>query len=172
MLFSICIPTYKREVHLNNCLNSILISSKKVKDFNFEVCISDNNSDYDVEKLVKNYQNLLNIKLIKNKKNLGFSLNAIQAVNMASGKFAWLIGNDDLLLGGEGPQKSKNQGSGNTIISHSNKDCLIGSTKTNVIRSNIRKKTQNKDMKFSRGLKIHDAACLNALPPSSENIKE
>lgn len=98
MLFSICIPTYKREVHLNNCLNSILISSKKVKDFNFEVCISDNNSDYDVEKLVKNYQNLLNIKLIKNKKNLGFSLNAIQAVNMASGKFAWLIGNDDLLL--------------------------------------------------------------------------
>ena len=68
MLFSICIPTYKREVHLNNCLNSILISSKKVKDFNFEVCISDNNSDYDVEKLVKNYQNLLNIKLIKNKK--------------------------------------------------------------------------------------------------------
>ena len=79
-------------------MNSILISSKKVKDFKFEVCISDNNSDYDVEKLVKNYQNLLNIKLIKNKKNLGFSLNAIQAVNMASGKFAWLIGNDDLLL--------------------------------------------------------------------------
>jgi len=98
MIFSICIPTYNREVHLNNCLNSILISSKKVKDFKFEVCISDNNSDYDIESLVKKYQNSLNIKFVKNKKNLGFSLNAIQAVNMASGKFAWLIGNDDLVL--------------------------------------------------------------------------
>ena len=65
MIFSICIPTYNREVHLNNCLNSILISSKKVKDFKFEVCISDNNSDYDIESLVKKYQNSLNLLKIK-----------------------------------------------------------------------------------------------------------
>ena len=98
MILSICIPTFNRENHLNNCLNSILISSKNVKDFQFEVCISDNNSNYDVEKVISKYNQSLNIKFNKNKKNLGFSLNAIQSVKIASGKFAWLIGNDDLVL--------------------------------------------------------------------------
>jgi len=98
MIFSICIPTFNREVHLNNCLNSILIASKNVKDFEFEVCVSDNNSNFNIENIVQKYESLLNIKFSKNKKNLGFSLNAIQSVSMASGKFAWLIGNDDLVL--------------------------------------------------------------------------
>ena len=98
MILSICIPTFNRENNLNNCLNSILISSKNVKDFQFEVCISDNNSNYDVEKVISKYNQSLNIKFNKNKKNLGFSLNAIQSVKIASGKFAWLIGNDDLVL--------------------------------------------------------------------------
>lgn len=98
MIFSICIPTFNREDHLNNCLNSILVSSKNVKNFNFEVCVSDNNSNYDVEKIINKYKVSLDIKLNKNKKNLGFSLNAIQSVKMASGKYVWMIGNDDLLL--------------------------------------------------------------------------
>jgi hypothetical protein len=40
MLLSICIPTYNRLNCLDNCLNSILISSRNVKKFDFEVCIS------------------------------------------------------------------------------------------------------------------------------------
>ena len=98
MIFSICIPTFNREQHLNNCLNSILIASKNVKDFEFEVCVSDNNSNYNIEGIIQKYKSSINIKFNKNKKNLGFSLNAIKSVNMASGKFAWLIGNDDLIL--------------------------------------------------------------------------
>ena len=98
MIFSICIPTFNREQHLNNCLNSILIASKNVKDFEFEVCVSDNNSNYNIEGIIQKYKSSINIKFNKNEKNLGFSLNAIKSVNMASGKFAWLIGNDDLIL--------------------------------------------------------------------------
>lgn len=98
MMFSICIPTFNREQHLNNCLNSILLASKNVKDFEFEVCVSDNNSNYNIEDIIQKYKSSINIKFNKNKKNLGFSLNAIKSVNMASGKFAWLIGNDDLIL--------------------------------------------------------------------------
>ena len=45
MQLSICIPTFNRLDCLENCLNSIFISSKNVQDFEFEVCISDNNSD-------------------------------------------------------------------------------------------------------------------------------
>ena len=98
MLLSICIPTLDRQEHLDNCLNSILISSKNTSNLKFEVCISDNGSDYDVQKLISKYDKNLNIKFKKNSKNLGFSLNAIQSVSMASGEFVWLIGNDDLLL--------------------------------------------------------------------------
>ncbi len=98
MLLSICIPTLDRQEHLDNCLNSILISSKNTSHLKFEVCISDNGSDYDVQKLISKYDKNLNIKFKKNSKNLGFSLNAIQSVSMASGEFVWLIGNDDLLL--------------------------------------------------------------------------
>jgi glycosyltransferase involved in cell wall biosynthesis len=51
MLLSICIPNYKREECLNNCLNSIYIAKK---NFNlpFEVCISDNNSGIKTEKII------------------------------------------------------------------------------------------------------------------------
>ena len=86
MLLSICIPTLDRQEHLDNCLNSILISSKNTSNLKFEVCISDNGSDYDVQKLISKYDKNLNIKF-KKFQNLGFSLNAIQSVSMASGEF-------------------------------------------------------------------------------------
>ena len=41
---SICIPTYNRAQHLSNCLQS-LISMRKPKGFQFEICISDNGSN-------------------------------------------------------------------------------------------------------------------------------
>ena len=98
MKLSICIPNFNRANHLNNCLNSILISSKKIKKLKFEVCISDNNSAENIASVVKKYQAFFDIKFRKNKKNLGFALNAIESVKMAQGSYAWLIGNDDLLL--------------------------------------------------------------------------
>ena len=98
MLFSICIPTYNRINHLDNCLNSILISNENVKDFDYEICISDNCSEEDVSKIIKKYYGKLNIKFHKNEENLGFAFNAIKSISMAQGDFVWMIGNDDLIL--------------------------------------------------------------------------
>ena len=98
MDLSICIPTYNRIEQLDNCLNSIFIASKNVTNFSFEVCVSDNGTQEDVSKIIKKYENYININFNKNDKNLGFALNAIKAVSMGSGKYAWLIGNDDLLI--------------------------------------------------------------------------
>ena len=98
MLLSICIPSYNRLDCLDNCLNSILISSKEVNDFDFEVCISDNFSDQDPMEIIKKYNNQLKIKFNRNKKNLGFALNAIKSVEISTAKYAWMIGNDDLIL--------------------------------------------------------------------------
>ena len=98
MQLSICIPTYNRVRQLDNCLNSILIASKKVVDFDFEICVSDNASKEDVNLIIEKYKKDLNIKTNKNKENLGFAVNALKSINLASGKFAWFIGDDDLIL--------------------------------------------------------------------------
>ena len=56
---SICIPTFNRLECLDNCLNSILISSKYSKNFKFEVCISDNHSEKNPETIIKKYHDLM-----------------------------------------------------------------------------------------------------------------
>jgi len=50
---SICIPTFNRAQHLNNCLSSI-ISARKSKGFQFEVCVSDNGSNDNTQEIVNN----------------------------------------------------------------------------------------------------------------------
>jgi len=97
VILSICIPSYNRVEHLNNCLNSILIAKNNFPSFDFEVCVSDNNSEQDVKKIIQNYSDKFNLKFNQNKKNLGFANNAIKSVSMAEGKYSWLIGNDDLV---------------------------------------------------------------------------
>ena len=94
MLISVCIPTYNRPEHLNNCLNSLFLQTNK----NFEVCISDNSSKINIDKIIKKYKKKLRIKYNRNKRNLGFALNLLKVSKMASGKFIWFLGNDDLLV--------------------------------------------------------------------------
>ena len=78
-------------------MNSIYIDSKEIDNFEFEVCISDNHSEEKISEIIKKYQNKINIQFNQNPKHIGIGLNAIQSVKMAKGKFAWVIGNDDLL---------------------------------------------------------------------------
>ena len=94
---SICIPTYKRVDSLINCLNSIAIAAKKHVG-RFEICVSDNGSDKRTSYIVKNAAKPLEVNYHQNEKNIGVSRNFIQVVSMAKGEFAWLIGDDDLLL--------------------------------------------------------------------------
>ena len=98
MLLSICIPSYNRLECLDNCLNSILISSKNVTNFNFEVCVSDNCSKINPIEIINKYKKKLHINFNRNKKNLGVALNSIETLKLSTGKYAWLIGNDDLIL--------------------------------------------------------------------------
>ena len=98
MILSICIPSYNRLNCLDNCLNSILIASKNVDNFDFEVCVSDNNSAKDPIEIINKYKKNFKITYNRNKENLGFALNAIKTVDISTGKYAWLIGNDDLIL--------------------------------------------------------------------------
>ena len=77
-VLSICIPTFNRLDCLENCLESILISSRNVDDFNFEVCISDNFSNENPISIIEKYNKDLKIIYNRNEQNLGFALNAIK----------------------------------------------------------------------------------------------
>ena len=94
MYISICIPTYNRPDNLINCLNSLSLQTNK----NFEVCISDNGSNQDMEKIIEPYKNKLKIKYSKNEKNLGAALNFLKVASMSESDFIWFLGDDDLLI--------------------------------------------------------------------------
>ena len=96
MKLSICIPTYNRPNQLPNCLNSIYIA-KKNTHLDFEVCISDNGSNYDVQKIINDYKDKFKIILNINEQNLGYQPNLQKVVSIASGEFIWAIGDDDIL---------------------------------------------------------------------------
>lgn len=63
-----------------------------------EVCVSDNGSSDNTEEVVRLAQQKMPIKYNKNPVNLGIPQNFINVVAMSTGKFAWLIGDDDLLM--------------------------------------------------------------------------
>jgi glycosyltransferase involved in cell wall biosynthesis len=96
-MLSICIPTYNRARYLSNCLHSIATNLSQ-SELDFEICISDNCSTDETEKVVRIMQKKMAIKYQKNSSNLGIPRNFINVVAMAKGQFVWLIGDDDLLL--------------------------------------------------------------------------
>ena len=102
MILSICIPTYNRISQLDNCLNSILISKKNVDDFNFEICISDNNSEENTKEVIQKYNKELKIKFHRNeifKKEILYFINAIKNNKKIEKKYSVLNGVRSLEIG-------------------------------------------------------------------------
>ena len=97
MKLSICIPTFNRKNKLINCLNSIYLASLNSK-LDFEVCISDNGSSYDIYNLIKQFENKLKLKINKNKFNIGYMPNLLKVISISRGDFVWAMGDDDLLM--------------------------------------------------------------------------
>jgi len=87
-LVSIIIPVYNKFEYTYNCLKSILKNSENV---NYEVILADDNSS---DKTNKINQIIKNIKVIKNKENLGFLKNCNNAVKFANGKYFLFLNND------------------------------------------------------------------------------
>ncbi len=94
---SVCIPTFNRSRQLENCLYSIFIATEQSK-IDFEICVSDNNSTDDTEQVVRHMQGKLPISYSKNVENIGIPRNFLKVVSMATGEFAWLLGDDDLVM--------------------------------------------------------------------------
>lgn len=99
LLLSICIPAYNGSKYITETLTSILNQNQR----GVEVVVvddrsTDNTFDVVIEFAKKNPD--FPIRVIKNKKNLGFDGNVLNMVSKAQGEFCWLLGQDDKLLPG------------------------------------------------------------------------
>ena len=98
-LLSIAIPTYNRAPFLQELLGSLLPQISP--GMPLELIISDNCSTDDTELIV---QALIakghRIRYIRNSANLGPDGNILQCFELALGSYAWVLGDDDVILEG------------------------------------------------------------------------
>lgn len=99
-ILSICIPTYNRSKYLTECLNSIVCQFDNEEIIgNVEIVISDNASEDDTQKVVKDFQDKYkNIKYFRNENNLGFDRNVEKVIMSANGSFLWTLSDDDYII--------------------------------------------------------------------------
>lgn len=97
-LLSICIPTWNRSSYLEGLLQTIY--SDIANDNDFQIVIGDNNSDLSTYKAVGAFFEKLNIKYIRQDRNIGFGKNLISTINQADGEYCIIIGDDDIFRPG------------------------------------------------------------------------
>ena len=89
---SIAIPIYNGARHIEKTLDVLL------KQKNFDLVISDNNSTDDTKKILKNYsKKYKNITINYNSENIGFDLNLRKCVKLCKTEYVWLLTDDDLI---------------------------------------------------------------------------
>lgn len=92
---SIIIVNWNTKDLLRNCLNSI---KKQIEYPNYEIIVADNGSkDGSAEMVEKEFPD---VRLIKNKENLGFSTAANQVIKAATGEYIFILGTDAIVTRG------------------------------------------------------------------------
>ena len=91
--FSVCIPTYDRPQLLDELLNN-LNENIKQKD-QYQIVISDNASPLQTARIVEKYYDQLNIKYVRNDRNIGMSRNIIASIDHSESDYCILTGDDD-----------------------------------------------------------------------------
>ena len=99
-LLSICILTYNRARSLELLLMAL---KKQVKPFisQIEIVISDNASTDDTQQVIEDAQKEIPIVYHRNAENIGMIANVMEAPKHATGRFIWLLGDDDMIIKGK-----------------------------------------------------------------------
>jgi abequosyltransferase len=92
---SICIPTYNRGKYLKDTIDSILTQEAE----GIEIVISDNASTDNTGEVVKEVKKQTSIPIVyfKHSKNQGADTNYLKVIEIANGRYCWLLGSDDKL---------------------------------------------------------------------------
>lgn len=102
MTLTISVPTFNRAKELRVLLDEISIQARDVPDGALSVLVSDNASTDDTATVVDSMRRkladqLVELKYLRNKTNIGFSPNVIKAVENAAGEYVLIMGDDDSL---------------------------------------------------------------------------
>ena len=98
-LLTIAIPTYNRSFFLNELLSCLF--EQCMSDPRIELLISDNASTDETPGIVTGYMDRgLQIRYLRNASNFGADANFMQCFEKSSGKYVWLIGDDDVVVPG------------------------------------------------------------------------
>lgn len=96
-LLSICIPTYNRAAFLPETLDSVV--SQWTDDL--EITVADNASTDGTEALVESYRARYGaVRYFRWDSNQGADRNFLKSVELASGKYCWILGSDDPIYPG------------------------------------------------------------------------
>ena len=103
MKISICIPQYNRIAFLLVALERITQQTFR----NIEIVISDDCSTDDTEEKIRNLMPSYPFPVIysKSEKNIGYDANLRRSMEMASGDYCFILGNDDSLFQPDSMQK-------------------------------------------------------------------
>lgn len=101
-LLSICISTYNRAKYLEQLLNSVFVQISDIPVEQIELCINDDSADSTTEIVVEKYRKLNKVDLIyhRNYANTGMERAFLNVVEMSSGKYCWIVSDDDLMIPG------------------------------------------------------------------------
>ena len=94
-VLSICIPTFNRADYLRDCLQSIFQKNDNLQEI--EVCVSDNASTDNTVAVINDFRRYNNFSYQRNEDNLGIPMNFLKVTSMASGRYIWLLGDDDVV---------------------------------------------------------------------------
>ncbi|MBB6624099.1 glycosyltransferase family 2 protein [Clostridium gasigenes] len=91
---SICIPTYNRADLLSEAIKSVVDQAND----NIEIIISDNGSKDHTRDIVRHWQNIFsNITYFRFEENQGFDINMLKSVDLATGDYCLILGDDDAI---------------------------------------------------------------------------
>lgn len=102
-LLTLGIPTRNRAGYLRDLLAALETQVREggIRPEDFEILVSDNASEDDTPALVQAVAaRVPHVRSVRNPENLGAQGNYHQLVRLASGRFLWIVGDDDLLLPG------------------------------------------------------------------------
>ncbi len=98
-LLSICIPTYERNDLFELCIASLDRNIKDIEDeTEIEIIVSINDSSSIKHDILHKYKSLEKILVIhQNSINIGGDQNIISCYKKATGKYIWILGDDDYI---------------------------------------------------------------------------
>jgi O-antigen biosynthesis alpha-1,3-abequosyltransferase len=96
---SICIPTYNRAPYLPTALESFATQITGRDDI--EIVVSDNASTDETREVVRSFeQRLPHLRYFRCDENVNFDRNFLKVVELATGEYCWVFGDDDAVRPG------------------------------------------------------------------------